>query len=257
MILPQRLILIALACSGIAVLLMALDRALTERVGAVERDVTVPRIAAGDPIAAEALVFRTRPGDLATEGEARFRRDAHPRTLATYRALRAYPGAPPPIPHALTAEELRGSRCNTCHERGGYSARFGSYAPVTPHAEFMACLQCHAMDAALAGRALPDTRPDALCRQCHTAAPVNVPPSLDWVAAEWPRVSGPAPDGSPPEIPHDLQLRGNCLACHAGPGAVHEIRTAHPERANCRQCHMAPLAGRPAPARREARGGTP
>ena len=39
-------------------------------------------------------------------------------------------------------------------------------------------------------------------------------------------------------IPHDLQLRGNCLACHAGPAAVEEIRTAHPERTNCRQCHL-------------------
>jgi cytochrome c-type protein NapB len=43
---------------------------------------------------------------------------------------------------------------------------------------------------------------------------------------------------SPPLIPHDLQLRGNCLACHAGPGGVEEIRSTHPERANCRQCHL-------------------
>jgi nitrate reductase (cytochrome), electron transfer subunit len=257
MILSDRMFLIALACAGIALLLMAFDRELTARAGAMVSETPVSRIAAGRPIAAEALVFRTRTGDLATDGPARRRPDAHPRTLATWRALRAYPGAPPPVPHGLTAEELRGTRCNTCHERGGYSARFGAYAPVTPHAEFLACLQCHATDAALAGTALPDTGPDALCRQCHAPAPTTVTAALEWVALEWPRIRGPAPDGTPPEIPHDLQLRGNCLACHAGPGAVSEIRTAHPERANCRQCHTAPVDERPVQARPVARGGTP
>ena len=47
------------------------------------------------------------------------------------------------------------------------------------------------------------------------------------------------PGQSPPAIPHDLQLRGNCLACHSGPAAVAQIRVAHPERADCRQCHVA------------------
>jgi cytochrome c-type protein NapB len=44
--------------------------------------------------------------------------------------------------------------------------------------------------------------------------------------------------GAPPPIPHSPDMRGNCVACHAGPGAVAEIRTPHPERANCRQCHV-------------------
>jgi cytochrome c-type protein NapB len=43
--------------------------------------------------------------------------------------------------------------------------------------------------------------------------------------------------GSPPPIPHALQMRENCRACHAGPGAVAELRTTHPERVTCRQCH--------------------
>jgi cytochrome c-type protein NapB len=42
---------------------------------------------------------------------------------------------------------------------------------------------------------------------------------------------------SPPPIPHALQMRENCRACHAGPGAVAELRTTHPERVTCRQCH--------------------
>jgi cytochrome c-type protein NapB len=43
--------------------------------------------------------------------------------------------------------------------------------------------------------------------------------------------------GGPPPIPHGLQMRENCLACHAGPAAVAEIRTPHPTLVNCRQCH--------------------
>jgi nitrate reductase cytochrome c-type subunit len=45
-------------------------------------------------------------------------------------------------------------------------------------------------------------------------------------------------EGAPPTIPHPLQLRENCLACHAGPASRPEIRTSHPERARCRQCHV-------------------
>ena len=50
--------------------------------------------------------------------------------------------------------------------------------------------------------------------------------------------SNNALEESPPVIPHQLQMRENCLACHAGPGAPKEIRVSHPERINCRQCHV-------------------
>ena len=56
-----------------------------------------------EPIPAEAQVFRTSPAMLAIEPAARRERSAHPRTLKTVRFLRAYPGAPPRIPHALSA----------------------------------------------------------------------------------------------------------------------------------------------------------
>ena len=39
-----------------------------------------------------------------------------------------------------------------------------------------------------------------------------------------PEIDGAALPGSPPPIPHDLQMRSNCLACHAGPAAVREVR---------------------------------
>jgi hypothetical protein len=77
----------------------------------------------------------------------------------------------------------------------------------------------------------------------------------------WPVLSRTA-DGLPPSIPHDLQLRGNCLACHMGPAAVAEIRTTHPERSDCRQCHVTLAADeapfeRPTPATPRRSGGEP
>jgi cytochrome c-type protein NapB len=63
--------------------------------------------------------------------------------------------------------------------------------------------------------------------------------STSWRPPAWPELGSSALNDSPPLIPHDLQMRGNCLACHAGPAAVAELRTTHPERANCRQCHVA------------------
>jgi nitrate reductase (cytochrome), electron transfer subunit len=214
--------------------------------------VTVTGAAA--PIAGEADVFRGGLDDPGVSAEARRRAAAHPRTLATFRALRAFPGAPPRVPHGLTAEELRTGSCNTCHERGGFSGRFAAYAPVTPHPEMTDCLQCHAVDAALAGVPLPTGGGDALCRQCHAPAGEPPPPILardreDWPAAAWPRAARAAVAGVPgaprvpPIIPHDLELRGHCVACHVGPAAVAEIRTAHPERADCRQCHVTAAAG--------------
>jgi nitrate reductase (cytochrome), electron transfer subunit len=185
------------------------------------------------PIPSEADVFRIRPGDLAVEPGAEPRAGARRRSLADFRGLRAYPGAPPSIPHPLSADEFRGMTCNSCHEAGGYSARFSAYVPVTPHPEYGNCLQCHTADAAAVDFAVPGgasgLRP---ARQASRFA------GLDWRTTEWPRIDQRAMEGSPPIIPHDLHMRGNCLSCHGGPSAVAEIRTTHPERANCRQCHV-------------------
>jgi nitrate reductase (cytochrome), electron transfer subunit len=237
---------------GVAILwllLLGLDRALVYRLAAsavtVETETHEPegiavRRRTPVPIPAEALVFRTTPAAVANDAHAPRHENAHPRTLATFRRLRAYPGAPPRVPHGLTAEEFRTTTCNTCHERGGWSSRFAAYVPLTPHPEWASCLQCHATDAPLMGSAMPVAGADAVCAQCHAPAGARVVlPAIDWRPAAWPGVRSRARDGTPPEIPHDLQLRGNCLACHMGPSAVAEIRTTHPERANCRQCHLA------------------
>jgi cytochrome c-type protein NapB len=53
------------------------------------------------------------------------------------------------------------------------------------------------------------------------------------------RVGGRLNPISPPTIPHQIFMRENCLACHSGPAAREEIRTAHPDRVRCRQCHLA------------------
>ncbi len=235
-----RVFLLASAITAIGALIVATRRVADSRsVAPANRPVAMLSPSA-EPIAAEAQVFRTRAGVLAIAPTPGPRRSAHPRTLATYRSLRAYPGAPPRVPHGLTPNEFRTGGCNTCHERGGFSQRFGAYVPVTPHPEMGACLQCHVGDGMLMAIDLPNTDPSARCRQCHAMGAARWTDStLDWKTMAWPQVTRATRDVDPPPIPHALDFRGNCLACHAAPSAVEEIRTAHPERANCRQCHVA------------------
>ncbi len=238
------LLLAASAATAIVAAVVAIRRAPPPR--AAEPPVAAVALLTepDHPIPAEADVFRTNPATVAIEpGDARHR-TAHPRTLRTFRFLRAYPGAPPRIPHALSPDEFRTGVCRTCHERGGYSRRFAAYVPVTPHPELGTCLQCHVGEDGVVDRSTPGADPNARCAMCH--GPNGGPPrhdaALTWPAAAWPTLGRTTPDQLPPSMPHDLLLRGNCLACHSGPAAVAEIRTSHPERANCRQCHLLPEA---------------
>lgn len=260
-----RIVLIASAVTAIASFLVLVEREQahqsTPRDGAA---VALPADAPAphqQPIAEEAQVFRLTPAGFAIDPASPRTRPAHPRTLRTYRALRAYPGAPPRIPHGFTADEFRTGACTTCHERGGFSPRFGAYAPVTPHPEMSACLQCHVGNDAVTGVSLPTFDPNARCRQCHAPSGMRgTTPALDWRPGAWPALSVRTPDRAPPLIPHDLTFRGNCLACHAGPSAVTELRTSHPERTSCRQCHVTAEHGaeefrRPAPARASSGSG--
>jgi nitrate reductase (cytochrome), electron transfer subunit len=239
-------VLVALVAAGLVAVVAALDPGAARRATAARYAAAAPVIGAGAPIASEAHVYRSAFSDEHDGAEAR---PAHPRTLDTYRALRAYPGAPPRVPHGLTADEFRTTACNTCHERGGYSPRFGAYAPLTPHPELSDCLQCHTVDNSVLGMALPGPTADDVCRQCHVLTPdarAAAAPAggrawgdVDWRPAAWPGVH--RVDGTPPPITHDLQLRGDCRACHTGPAAVAEMRTRHGDRPACRQCHL--LAG--------------
>ena len=233
-----RVFLIASAVVAMSALIVVAGRVAESREAAPESAPANLALPNG-LIAAEADVFRTNAGVLAIDPGSDRRRSAHPRTLATYRALRAYPGAPPRIPHGLTPDEFQTGGCNTCHERGGFSPRFGAYVPITPHPEMGACLQCHVGDGELMAIALPTTDPSARCRQCHTPGAGRwTEATLNWKSLAWPNPTAQIAGREPRAIPHTLDFRGNCLACHAGPAGVAEIRTTHPERANCRQCHV-------------------
>ena len=141
----------------------------------------------------------------------------HQRTLATYYNNRAYPGAPPSIPHSVKEKlGMGGNVCLQCHQNGGFVQKFNAYAPVTPHPEMVNCKQCHVEQ-------LTDS--DFM--------------TTDFYKKPAPKVGvNNALPGSPPVMPHQLQMRENCLACHAGPAAVKELWVDHPERVNCRQCHV-------------------
>jgi cytochrome c-type protein NapB len=203
--------------------------------------VNVPLVAPpGDPIRAEAQVFRTVPGMLGLDPTAPRERRAHRRDFKTYRFLRAFPGAPPRIPHALTPDEFQSGSCRTCHQRGGYSLRFEAYVPVTPHPERGICLQCHAGEDSLMGVAAPIDNPKARCPLCHgpSGGHPRADASLTWPTSVWPALLPSRTDEEPPLIPHTLQFRENCLVCHSGPAAVAEIRMDHPPWPDCRQCHL-------------------
>lgn len=134
------------------------------------------------------------------------------------RALgRAYDGAPPTIPHDAAI-----GACVTCHDADGAAIDGIGVAPASPHGA--------------------DAASGALrrCRQCHVPATTQtlMVASRFTGLAQGPWRGSRATPGAPPTIPHSLQMRGECLACHAGPGARVELRTTHPERVRCRQCHV-------------------
>ena len=144
------------------------------------------------------------------------------RTLEEYYSRRQYPGSPPYIPHKVEETDLAAVDCLSCHERGGWTPELKRHTPITPHPEQQACRQCHV-----------------------SKADAEQFVSIDWMSIAPPRLGRAALPGAPPPIPHDLQMRGNCIACHVGPAAVSVIRTEHPSRGNCRQCHVPELHTEP------------
>jgi len=151
----------------------------------------------------------------------------HQRSLDSYYNNRAYPGAPPTVPHPIENDHSVGAnQCLKCHENGGFVKKYNAYAPVTPHPEMVNCRQCHVQV-----KTKGDFKANSFYKMTAPKAGVNQ-----------------ALLTSPPMIPHQIQMRENCLACHAGPNAAKEIRVSHPERVNCRQCHVpkkndAPMSG--------------
>jgi cytochrome c-type protein NapB len=146
---------------------------------------------------------------------------AVPRSTVERASGRAYDGAPPTIPHSI-----RIGACTSCHDADGAAIDGVGVAPASPHDDnamlgsMRRCLQCHAP--AESSRSLVASRFTGL-------------PQGPWRGQR-------ATPGAPPTIPHSLQLRERCVACHAGPAARREIRTSHPERTRCRQCHVPEVA---------------
>lgn len=137
------------------------------------------------------------------------------RNLEKYYDNRAFYGAPPTVPHPIAEGRIGGKDCLKCHENGGFVDKYQAFTPVTPHPDKSNCVQCHV--------------------RVKTGS-LFVPSS--WSGVKAPSIGDQALQGSPPVVPHSLQMRENCLSCHAGSSAVKEIRTTHPERINCRQCHV-------------------
>ncbi len=136
------------------------------------------------------------------------------RTLSQYYSRRQYLGSPPEIPHPV---EVHGKRleCLMCHADGGWTGILKRMTPVTPHSELASCMQCHVW---------PVT--DTLFK------------ATDWQSLPSPRLGRSYLPGAPSPIPHDLQMRENCNACHVGPGTVAAIRMKHQWWGSCWQCHV-------------------
>lgn len=138
------------------------------------------------------------------------------RNLVSYYDRRQYPGSPPFIPHSVeTPFSNEPPDCLSCHDQGGFSPEHNKFIPVTPHPDKEACYQCHV-----------PVRTTDLFKES------------EWLSIDPPALGRSALGGSPPPVPHSLQMREDCIACHTGPGSVVEIRVEHSARGNCRQCHV-------------------
>lgn len=143
--------------------------------------------------------------------------EAAPSSHAERALRRLYVGAPPVIPHPpLTGQ------CVTCHTpEGSFKPPLG-FAPANPHTK------------------TPGMSAESRCRQCHVFRFTND----EFVINEFENATLTRTHGSkahptaPPTIPHGLNMRGDCNACHSGPSARPEIVCRHPERARCTQCHV-------------------
>ena len=135
---------------------------------------------------------------------------------------RAYSGAPPTIPHVVN--QSGALACLACHAEG-LRVR-DRYAPAISHRELEQCTQCHVVsEAPMPGAKLGWS--EALKLSRFTPFRAKGGGARAWATA-------------PPVIPHDTEMRSQCLSCH---GKVSGFASSHPERTNCLQCHA---AGRPA-----------
>lgn len=129
-------------------------------------------------------------------------------------------GTPPAIPHPLEGRDA----CLGCHETGLAGA------PKVP--------------ADHAGRT------NEMCRACHQpATPAAEAPAA--TSSPPPAETPSAPAGGPPPIPHPLEGRQECLACHQeGMGGAPKVPQDHAGRTNdvCQGCHQPQQTAEASPA---------
>jgi len=131
---------------------------------------------------------------------------------------RAYAGAPPTIPHPIL-----GGACVNCHTESDRILPGVGIAPANPHTK------------------TPGIGLNANCRQCHVFSNTEtlfVVNDFEGLSPAVLRSGERSHLESPPTVPHPLQMREDCRACHTGPAARPEILCDHPDRLNCIQCHV-------------------
>ena len=171
--------------------------------------------------------------------------------------------AAPPIPHDLVGRE----ECLTCHKTGidygpripddhdrlpvdvcqachvpgsgGPSGGPTTLAPQVPHLleGRTDCRACHATGVGGAPQFPADhaDRANAGCQVCHALSPVADTPVAGVVA---------------PQVPHPLESRPDCRACHAtGASGATQFPADHADRSNesCQTCHAVSLTAGLAP----------
>lgn len=144
------------------------------------------------------------------------------RAVAARSTRRAYDGAPPTIPHAVSQGEPTG--CLVCHERGAVIA--GKVAPAISHARYTSCLQCHVVS---------DAPGPSLAPSAEGIAAADAGPTNSFVGNAWGKGTRAWP-GAPPTTPHPTWMRSECTSCH-GVASKLGLRSSHPWRASCQQCH--------------------
>lgn len=176
--------------------------------------------------------FRTTLTDLKSKTDtfAEFKISAEEKAAALVRreANRAFNGAPPTIPHAVS--ETSTAACMACHGEGAKTESLR--IPKMSHQFLANCTQCHVENN-------PRHTPASLFRESS------------FVGLLAPTAGPRAFGGAPPQIPHSTWMRGECMSCHGFAG-LQGIRTTHPWRNNCTQCHapsskldQTPLASTP------------
>lgn len=142
-------------------------------------------------------------------------------------ARRAFDGAPPVVPHPI--DQMSVASCIACHGEGLVIG--GRAAPKISHPLYASCTQCH-IEANVANEGV-------------RAAGASAYAGNTFLGRK-PAPGSRAYPGAPPTVPHSLNMRNDCLACH-GPERHEGLQTTHPWRQSCTQCHAPSADAEPYP----------